>query len=56
MQSVFDGLYENSLAEHEFKNLINIITTEENIRLCRIFASTIFARAVQRFYLPRVSP
>ena len=56
MQSVFDGLYENSLAEHEFKNFINIITTEENIRLYHIFASTIFAIAVQRFCLPRVSP
>ena len=33
MQSVFDELYENSLAKCEFKNLISIITTEENIRL-----------------------
>ena len=33
MQSVFDELYENSLAKREFKNLISIITTEENIRL-----------------------
>ena len=33
MQSVFDDLYENSLAKREFKNLISIITTEENIRL-----------------------
>ena len=33
MQSVFDELYKNSLAEREFKNLISIITTEENIRL-----------------------
>ena len=33
MQSVFDELYKNSLAKCEFKNLINIITTEENIRL-----------------------
>ena len=33
MQSVFDELYKNSLAKHEFKNLISIITTEENIRL-----------------------
>jgi group II intron reverse transcriptase/maturase len=33
MQSVFDELYENSLAKREFKNLVSIITTEENIRL-----------------------
>lgn len=33
MQSVFDELYENSLAKCEFKNLISIITAEENIRL-----------------------
>ena len=33
MQSVFDELYENSLANCEFKNLLSIITTEENIRL-----------------------
>ena len=33
MQSVFDELYANSLAKCEFKNLISIITTEENIRL-----------------------
>ncbi len=33
MQSVFDELYENSLAKCEFKNLISIIKTEENIRL-----------------------
>ena len=33
MQSVFDELYENSLAKCEFKNLISIIITEENIRL-----------------------
>lgn len=33
MQSVFDELYKNSLAKCEFKNLISIITTEENIRL-----------------------
>lgn len=33
MQSVFDELYRNSLAKREFKNLISIITTEENIRL-----------------------
>ena len=33
MQSVFDELYENSLAKCEFKNLLSIITTEENIRL-----------------------
>ena len=33
MQSVFDELYENSLANCVFKNLISIITTEENIRL-----------------------
>lgn len=33
MQSVFDELYKKSLAKCEFKNLINIITTEENIRL-----------------------
>ena len=33
MQSVFDELYKNSLAKREFKNLISIITTEENIRL-----------------------
>lgn len=33
MQSVFDELYQNSLAKCEFKNLISIITTEENIRL-----------------------
>ena len=33
MQSVFDELYKNSLAKCEFKNLINIITTGENIRL-----------------------
>ena len=33
MQSVFDELYENSLAKCEFKNLISIITTEENIKL-----------------------
>ena len=33
MQSVFDKLYEDSLAKREFKNLIRIITTEENIKL-----------------------
>ena len=33
MQSVFDKLYENSLAKREFRNLISIITTEENIKL-----------------------
>lgn len=33
MQSVFDELYENSLAKCELKNLISIITAEENIRL-----------------------
>ena len=33
MQSVFDELYKNSLTKCEFKNLISIITTEENIRL-----------------------
>ena len=33
MQSVFDKLYENSLAKRGFKNLISIITTEENIKL-----------------------
>ena len=33
MQEVFDKLYEDSLAKREFRNLINIITTEENIRL-----------------------
>lgn len=33
MQSVFDELYENSFAKCEFKNLISIITAEENIRL-----------------------
>lgn len=33
MQSVFDKLYEDSLAKREFRNLISIITTEENIKL-----------------------
>ncbi len=33
MQSVFDGLYADSLAGCEFRNLIDIITTEENIKL-----------------------
>lgn len=33
MQTVFDRLYADSLAECEFQNLIDIITTEENIRL-----------------------
>lgn len=33
MQSVFDRLYADSLAGCEFRNLIDIITTEENIRL-----------------------
>ena len=33
MQSVFDKLYEDSLAKREFKKLIQIITTEENIKL-----------------------
>ena len=33
MQSVFDRLYADSLAGCEFRNLIGIITTEENIRL-----------------------
>lgn len=33
MQSVFDILYEDSLARREFKNLIRIITTAENIKL-----------------------
>lgn len=33
MQTVFDRLYADSLAGCEFQNLIDIITTEENIRL-----------------------
>lgn len=33
MQMVFDKLYADSLAGCEFRNLINIITTEENIKL-----------------------
>ena len=33
MQPVFDRLYADSLANCEFKNLIGIITQEENIRL-----------------------
>lgn len=33
MQSVFDILYEDSLARREFENLIRIITTAENIKL-----------------------
>ena len=33
MQSVFDKLYEDSLAKREFRNLISIITAEENIKL-----------------------
>ena len=33
MQMVFDKLYTDSLAGCEFRNLINIITTEENIKL-----------------------
>lgn len=33
MQPVFDRLYADSLAGCEFRNLIDIITTEENIRL-----------------------
>ena len=33
MQPVFDKLYADSLANCEFKNLIGIITQEENIRL-----------------------
>ena len=33
MQMVFDKLYTDSLARCEFRNLINIITTEENIKL-----------------------
>lgn len=33
MQSVFDKLYEDSLAKREFKNLVRIITAEENIKL-----------------------
>lgn len=33
MQSVFDKLYEGSLAGREFRNLLDIVTTEENIKL-----------------------
>lgn len=33
MQSVFDKLYEGSLAGREFRNLLEIVTTEENIKL-----------------------
>ena len=33
MQEVFDKLYQDSLANREFRNLLDIITTEENIRL-----------------------
>ena len=33
MQSVFDKLYVDSLAGREFRNLLDIVTTEENIKL-----------------------
>lgn len=33
MQEVFDKLYQDSLANREFRNLLDMITTEENIRL-----------------------
>lgn len=33
MQAIFDKLYEDSLVGREFKNLYNIIVSEENIRL-----------------------
>lgn len=33
MQSVFDKLYADSLAGREFRNLLDIVTTEENIKL-----------------------